>query len=454
MLCRKGLRTLGRVNPSPIRAVNIQSSYSRPFSTIAEGAVSKKQQRKEARKEKESSQPVVADAKEAEIKTTTTAASTRLNLPEWEPSLAVSENVGKVFQIPPSNDLFRHSSLQGSGLMLRESSLNLMDAVNGEIKKPQTSTKICLDGPAGAGKSSSLGLLSAHFQKLDWIVLHLQNPSHWLAAKEPYAKDEASKTFTQSQLTSKVLGSLLKSNQETLKKVAFRGDLTVGGTKFTGSLLDLVTLGSNNQTHSHSCLEALVKDLLDHPESRPPVLVAVDQVNSFYSKTAYFDTDSTRLTSDQFAIVNSFAKLLTRPSLSNMAVIAATDRTDPAIKSAFFDYHLETCPTFEKSSSSDKLSVPKYQSMPGVENSPALLPHALAPAANDVFMLTKEFHPVGLTKYVIPSMSKSETVEFLRHHQTTTGRLHQNKLSQDYIIKTWMISGGNPGQIIKGFPLL
>lgn len=53
---------------------------------------------------------------------------------------------------------------------------------------------------------------------------------------------------------------------------------------------------------------------------RAPVLIAIDQVNTFYSITAYHDVESRVVTANQLSVVNSFLKFLNqeRPLVKDM----------------------------------------------------------------------------------------------------------------------------------------
>ena len=43
---------------------------------------------------------------------------------------------------------------------------------------------------------------------------------------------------------------------------------------------------------------------------RPPVLLAIDQVNGLYSRTAYYDVESKVVTADRFNLPRSFIRFL------------------------------------------------------------------------------------------------------------------------------------------------
>ncbi|KAI8854761.1 hypothetical protein BC829DRAFT_439042 [Chytridium lagenaria] len=236
------------------------------------------------------------------------------NVPRWKTENANPELIGNFYQVIPSLDKFRgqaftmdpaNHKLPQSSIMLRESTLKVMKNVMDEILKGNSGRKIVL-------------------------------AFNWIAGKEFYSKTESG-TFIQPKLTASVLKLFLDMNTDILAKICGIWNQQCG----------IITRS----------VKAVLGELLDNAGSRPPFIIAVDQLNALFTKTAYHDTDSTILLSDRFELINAFQE---RNRL-----------TDPVIKSPFLDLLL----------SSDKKGMnAKFEDISDVDAFGVLLPRGIAKA--------------------------------------------------------------------------
>ncbi|KAJ3066856.1 37S ribosomal protein S23 mitochondrial [Podochytrium sp. JEL0797] len=378
--------------------------------------------------------------------------------PEWKPAFAVPEQCHSIFTLPHISSFTTKNSMTNSSqavskplaptallanlvdtVMLRQSWLSLVDLINAEMKKPESKDKIFLDSRAGSGKSTFLNLAASHYKAFGYIVLHFPNVQSWISGLEPYAKPEGSPYFTQSSFTSVVLKQILDVNSAVLDKITVKGAYTFGTTPFSGTLSQLLTVGIENTTESHKVLESFMNELLEFPENRPPVLFSFDQVNAFYGKTAYFDTESKPILADQMALMRPFINLMSRPSIPKATLLAATDQTTTQIKSPFLNHHL-TNPTAAPPTPTDLSQFSTFGN--------ALVNKSIAPALYDPFTFKNNVHPVGVKVFAVPALSVGEAyslVEGLRKK----GLVGVGKVGDEFVQKTVMVTKGNARDVLK-----
>ncbi|KAJ3203320.1 37S ribosomal protein S23 mitochondrial, partial [Dinochytrium kinnereticum] len=332
--------------------------------------------------------------------------------PIWKPENATSDSAGTFFRVVPGLDQYEgeaftkdpaNHKIPQSSVMLRECTLKIMKDVMEELAKGRSTRKIVLDGEPGSGKSSVLLQLSGHFSALDYIVFYVPRPSHWISAKEFYSKTESG-TFIQPKLTSSVLKLFLNMNRTLLSKIQVVGEHTIGKSVFKGSLKDLSELGAGSPDVAHAALKAVLSELLSDASSRPPLVIAIDQVNALFTKTAYNDTDGTVLTSDRFELVSVFHDALSRRELTNAVILTALDQTDPTIKSPYLD-HLLHQGTRVTSKFEDISDVDRYGVLP---------PTRMGRTKEDPVVLGGRDAPVGFEVKWVPTFDRVEVEMFLR----------------------------------------
>ncbi|KAI9361628.1 mitochondrial ribosomal death-associated protein 3-domain-containing protein [Zopfochytrium polystomum] len=371
--------------------------------------------------------------------------------PAWTPANAVAASCGKFFS--PSPD-FTVALPKGRGslnsIMLRQSTLDVMSAINGEIKRGTSKTKICIDGRPGSGKTAALSIVASHYQKLGWIVVSIPDVAYWVSGKEPYAFVKESGLFTQNTIASRVAGEILRANSDALSKIP---------TKDGGNLANLLKQGQSRPTTSHAVIDEFLSSLLVARE-RPPVLFSIDSVNALYAKTAYYDVDSSVLTADRFALMKSFINVLTKNEIENGAVVCATNHSDPAIRSPLFRDLIEEA---------NELSLPAHKpatgSIPSVGTLPSrprrippiaaenadlvgagvVLPENMAPGMFHPLFARTDLHPAGLARFEMPRFSRKEMGYYLRHCKAV-GTFHDD-LTDGVVLKICAVTGGDLRQV-------
>ncbi|KAJ3413451.1 28S ribosomal protein S29, mitochondrial [Chytridiales sp. JEL 0842] len=452
--CRSHAALKSAVAFGPRQAVILQvASYaSKPAPAAApeeDQPLSKKQQRKAVREQQEKAfQEVVAPASSSKDAAKTSGSDsikeTSIYEPlEWKPTDALPAHKGEFYSMPPG---FR--TLNDKGIMLRDSTLDIINIINTEAEKSGNVSKILLDGESGTGKSAILSHLASHYKALGWIVIYIPNVSSWTSGEFPYDLPKGSEVYTQPTLTVSILERILSANSAELSKIAVVGDgVVVNRQKIKGSLADVAQAGIKFPDHAHTALYILLNQLEDHSSKRPPVLFAIDQINTFYTTTQYYDRESKALTADRLATVAPFLRLLAAEKLQKTVIVGAMDRTHSTIKSRFLE-HVSNSVNNVNKSAKPPIGTSKYQDLSHIGTFGVLLPEVLAPAATDPFIVKSEVHPKNLVKYSVPVFSRAEIDALLRNHQKRKFLL-RNKVDNNLVDKLKMVTGGNAREIVK-----
>ena len=192
--------------------------------------------------------------------------------------------------------------------------------------------------------------------------------------------------FQQPELAFQVLKDFVALNRLELSKIK--------NPKGKGSFVDLMLSGSNDIKNAQQLLADSI-DLLFKSSDRPNILLAVDQVNALYSKTAYCDAKSNPLTADKFQISRTFYQIFNNHLPPRVAVCLAMDNSVTQIRS----YYLEKLISEAKVVHSDPLQLPlqRYESLNSATEFHAIVHEKLDPSIRDLF-------PRDLKEAMIPKL--------------------------------------------------
>ncbi|KND01863.1 uncharacterized protein SPPG_03653 [Spizellomyces punctatus DAOM BR117] len=367
-------------------------------------------------------------------------------LGEWTPKKAAPANVGEVLQFPASCSSATKGAIPNSvekgkqsAFMLRQSTLDLIAEVTREANQATCNRVMTLDGPKGVGKSVTLLQTVSHFRSEGWIVLYLPQTANWVDGSEPFEPVPGTKMFRQPQAVARTLQQFLDLNPDLTKIKTAEGQ----------TLAQVAETGVREPEKAQESLETIL-DTLSKEKNRPPVLIAIDQVNSFYSKTAYFDAQSNPVLANQLTAVDAFVRFLnrTRP-LSKGAILCAVDQSDTQLQSPFLEVLLSNSPQIPSSPSSQPIAANRrYQDVTSVDSFGVLLSDRLAPASYDPFAPQSEWHPKSLARFNIPGYNRFEVASILQYYKDAE-ILKNVKLTREYIEKQLVLTGGNALKLYK-----
>ena len=326
------------------------------------------------------------------------------------------------------NALSKHMKLhfdlsRNNSIMLRESTLKLVDLTKEAEKRP--SPAIVLTGPRGVGKSVTLFNVAYHYSQLSAanrkdgsIVMYFPDLSNWTCGKYEY-ESTPDGSYIQPTLAVKILNDLLEANSKSLLQVSSPND------KFK-NLAEFIKSGANNVKLACQVLN----DALDHlfnpsttrylffnirnsnSNTRPFILLALDQVNALYCSTAYCDKNSVPISADRLSLAAKLQKILATDEIKNCARLISVDDSQPQIKSHYLNSIIASSPLIH----SDPLDISskKYLELNNVSEFGVDAPAALDPSLEDSFPKI----PVSkLNRFTVPIFTQTETLELLKHYQ-------------------------------------
>ncbi|EGF76458.1 hypothetical protein BATDEDRAFT_92522 [Batrachochytrium dendrobatidis JAM81] len=379
----------------------------------------------------------------------TSASAHDMTVTHWSPNFAVEKNLNRFATLPEkfmakftklSPNLKKQFELtETPALMFRRSTAELIDLVSNEGIKEVCSTAVIVDGNRGTGKSSALIQTASYFHSKDWIIIPVLRLSEWTSGIEPYEISASNDTYYQPALTTKFLQLLLDWNEKALSKilVADESNKSVADLARSAISMDAVS--------SFAALEMVIKSIFTE-KNRKPVLIAMDQINALYRKTAYFDKTSQPLNADKFAMAALIQKIFSELGQKNTVVLAAVDYTESLVGSHYLKHLLKKIEPVNKTA-----EVPLVQpidvDLEARDEFGVILPLSLNPTHSDEFSKHFKLHPKHLTKFEMPVYSLSEisdVLDFYHSHNVYHGILTETEAA-----RRWMLTQGNPTELLK-----
>ncbi|KAJ2615149.1 hypothetical protein H4S08_001382 [Coemansia sp. RSA 1365] len=284
-----------------------------------------------------------------------------------------------------------------------------------------SSKAIVLDGKAGIGKSAELLMLASIAASSGHIVIYAPKTTSWVNSTRPYAPDaNNSGMFIQQDVTVELLRRIYSMSKGALEKVPLGKRVTVGRTTLADdqTLADLVVYGYETPGLAHTALDQLLE--IASTQTVVPVLIAVDDINTFWTDTLYRSQDDEVLPAHRLRLVDSLGGFFDRKKkLAKGLVIGATSHVD---------YR------FMPKSVKDKLDPPLMVPLTNRE---------LAKDQNLVRPSTKK--PYGIVK--LKHMDSGEAWGLLCFYRATN--LIATKVTREFVAKKWMMASGNPREIFS-----
>ncbi|CAH9087373.1 unnamed protein product [Cuscuta epithymum] len=222
-----------------------------------------------------------------------------------------------------------------NALLIRQSFLDLRDnfrriadpTIQNNVKGSKPRKQIVLDGPVSCGKSIALAMLVHWAREEGWLVFYVPRGREWTHGGFFY-KSLTSALWDTPVQAANILQDFLKYNERHLKKLPCKifdpvslgegvgvgppkGDMTMEIPEGQ-SLFDLVERGISNTHASVGVVDrlrqelSLVKDM--------PVLIAIDQYNSWFTFSEYQEPASVRscrpIHAKELKTVNAFRSML------------------------------------------------------------------------------------------------------------------------------------------------
>ncbi|KAI8920044.1 mitochondrial ribosomal death-associated protein 3-domain-containing protein [Powellomyces hirtus] len=379
-----------------------------------------------------------------------------VNLGEWGPAKAKVENIGEFLRLPESMLSGATTTADGlyppalarqglSAFMLRQTTLDVLEAVSQEASKEVCSGVIALDGSRGVGKSVTLLQTVSHCAKNGWVAIYLPHPSQWVNGTEPFEPVQGTSTFAQPGVAVRILKHFLQLNSSS--------GLATIKSESGENVSEIARQGVADPSRAQKALDEVLAALASGGKDRAKVLIAVDQINTFYCKTAYHDSESREVIANQLAAIQSFAGFFTlEKKLAHGALICAVDRSDtqhssPLLNSLLSSRKSATASAPSQTSRPQHLQK-QYHDLAAVDEFGVLLPERLAPASYDPLASATHLHPKLTRPIVVPPYDLYE-VACAAAYYTDCDALGNVEVTRDYVEKELVLTGGNPLKLHK-----
>ncbi|PVU99517.1 hypothetical protein BB559_000016 [Furculomyces boomerangus] len=208
---------------------------------------------------------------------------------------------------------------------------------------PQKKSLI-LDGEAGSGKSVALLQTVTCALNSDWFVIYASNTNSWVDSSLPYIPTPSNPNkFYQWTLVSSLLQQIKAINNIDVmrNKLRITSEKTLGKQKLASgsSILDVIDIGIKTPSLSQDAFNIVLETI--ESQTDVPVMIAVDQINTFYSKALYTDQKHNNIDSSQLLLVESILpyfgilntkehgdQIVPSKTLARGIAIGATSKTD------------------------------------------------------------------------------------------------------------------------------
>ncbi|GAA0158950.1 ribosomal protein [Lithospermum erythrorhizon] len=235
-----------------------------------------------------------------------------------------------------------------NGLLVRQGFLDLRDNFRRIVDPPMYSDgkglklrqQVVLDGPANCGKSIALAMLVLWARNEGWLVLYSPRGREWTHGGFFYKNPQTGLWDTPVQAAN-ILQDFLKYNETVLQKlpchvfdpiplgegagVGLRKDIASISVPENSSLYDLIQIGINN-THAAVGVLVHLRKELSHVKD-VPVLIAIDQYNSWFTFSEYGEANTVRSTrpihANELSTVNAFRSMVDK----DMMMVGAFSHT-------------------------------------------------------------------------------------------------------------------------------
>ncbi|KAI9595035.1 mitochondrial ribosomal death-associated protein 3-domain-containing protein [Syncephalis fuscata] len=196
-------------------------------------------------------------------------------------------------------------------LMVRESTFKALQLADATQKTTDTSLRVLLTGEAGAGKSATLLQTVSHCLSHKWLVLYVPNAISWVNGSTAYTpmEDTNPVSYKQTSLIQSVLKHFKQMNHSNINELKLSKDYSLGKINLSkqNTLLQLIDEGISNEAMTPVIWTALIDELTS--QTSTPVLVAVDQVNVFYTKADYHHSDGSQLMPHELHLIKPLVDL-------------------------------------------------------------------------------------------------------------------------------------------------
>ncbi|KAF9480354.1 hypothetical protein BDN70DRAFT_618401 [Pholiota conissans] len=177
--------------------------------------------------------------------------------------------------------------------VVREITQDVAKLLESAQEKSSSNTRVVFTGRPGCGKSFLLFQAVEQCLQQKWIVVYVPRAVDLVNSTTSYAYDIRTQTYLQPWYSYQTLLRMLTVNKDLLKNILLREDLVLEkstlpkGTPLTIVIETALAEKQRSVAQAPLYLDAVMKTL--EGQNQYPVLLAIDDMQTLYGKTAYRD---------------------------------------------------------------------------------------------------------------------------------------------------------------------
>ncbi|KAL0953378.1 hypothetical protein HGRIS_004618 [Hohenbuehelia grisea] len=266
-----------------------------------------------------------------------------LDLPVFEPAAVTAENIGSALEFPqkedgplrifgmPKKTFLEYRVLSKLCSVIRDITVDTIKLLEAASQSSSLDTRVVLSGRPGCGKSFLLMQAVEYCALNDWIVLYIPRGVNLVNSTTPHVYDARTQTYLQPAYAYQLLQRLQTVNAAALSELTTSQDLVLERRSIPAetTLSELITYGTSEQSFSPIILDALMREL--GSQTKYPVLLAVDDFQALYCKTAYRDPHFASIRPYHLSIPRLITEFACGSrSFARGAVLGAINASDPS----------------------------------------------------------------------------------------------------------------------------
>lgn len=227
------------------------------------------------------------------------------------------------------------------GLLIRPETTALLNNLR-DLKSGKAAKVSCIiDGEKGTGKSTVLNHVALWARDNDWFVLHVPAAAALCSGNSRWRVGEAGE-LVQYEYMQQMMQSLISSHSPMLASLPALDSVYGKKTSNPGTALGVAEHGVGSKRYAPECFAELIGYVLS--QKHFPVLLSVDQVNSFSGPTKYVHSSATPLRSlavgqtlsrskpkpidaKQLFLIQQLRRFVDKSNAAQVAFVGATTKT-------------------------------------------------------------------------------------------------------------------------------
>jgi len=225
-----------------------------------------------------------------------------LELPYFHPEDLTQANAGKAMEFPnPENDAIRIFGVPKNMLVdfrvlskpasvVRDVTLKVVDRLQAAREQSSQKNRIIFSGSSGSGKSYLLLQAVEFAASTNWLVMYIPRAINLVNSTTTYTYDLRTQTYLQPVFAYQTLQRFQTVNSNALRSLVTETEIEIErraplpvGTPIT----ELINIGLQDQSVAPTVLPELMDAL--GKQTQFPVLLAIDDFQALFSKSAYRD---------------------------------------------------------------------------------------------------------------------------------------------------------------------